>query len=172
MAYELRLERRVEFCETDAAGIVHFSNFFRFFEQAEHALLRSVGLGVHFRIEQGDLGFPRLASRCEFLRPARFEDLLEIHVWVARLGRTSVTYSATAACRGERLAQGETTAVACIYHETKDGVPQPLRAVELPAAFRERLQIAPYPPLVFRESVGATQTGETQPGGKDKGIRG
>lgn len=152
MAFELRLQRRVEFCETDAAGIVHFSNFFRYFEQAEHALLRSVGLGVHFRVEQGDLGFPRLSVRCEFLRPARFEDLLEIHVWVARMGRTSVTYNATAELRGERLAQAETTAVACLYHQVKDGVPQPLQAIALPEEFRRRLEAAPYPPLAFREA--------------------
>lgn len=38
--------RRVEFAETDAAGIVHFSSFFLYMEQAEHALFRSLGLSI------------------------------------------------------------------------------------------------------------------------------
>ena len=47
MAYEFKVRRRVEFSETDMAGIVHYSNFFRYMEAAEHAFFRSLGLSIH-----------------------------------------------------------------------------------------------------------------------------
>ena len=43
MAYEFKATRQVEFSETDMAGIMHFSNFFRFMETAEHGFYRSLG---------------------------------------------------------------------------------------------------------------------------------
>ena len=47
MSQVFKTERRVEFRDTDAAGIVHFSVFFAYMEQAEHEFLRSLGLSVH-----------------------------------------------------------------------------------------------------------------------------
>ncbi|HCE02754.1 MAG TPA: acyl-CoA thioesterase, partial [Acidobacteria bacterium] len=43
---EFRLTRRVQFYETDSAGIVHFSVFFRYMEEAEHAMWRAAGLSI------------------------------------------------------------------------------------------------------------------------------
>src|SRR5262245_24638607 len=67
-----RLRRRVQFYETDVAGIVHFSWFFRYMEEAEHALWRQAGLRIH--PDQSDIGWPRVAASFEFHRPLRFED--------------------------------------------------------------------------------------------------
>ena len=47
MACEFKLRRQVEFSDTDMAGIMHFSNFFRFMEAAEHAFFRSLGFSIH-----------------------------------------------------------------------------------------------------------------------------
>ena len=47
VAYEFKIVREVEFSDTDMAGIMHFSNFFRFMEAAEHAFFRSLGLSIH-----------------------------------------------------------------------------------------------------------------------------
>ena len=63
--------RRVQFSETDAAGIVHFSYFFRYFEDAEHALWREAGLSIH--PEQSPIGWPRVSASCEFHRALKFE---------------------------------------------------------------------------------------------------
>ena len=46
MPYEFKVQRRVEFSETDMAGIMHYSNFFRFMETAEHAFYRDLGHSV------------------------------------------------------------------------------------------------------------------------------
>ncbi len=67
MAYEFKAVRRVEFSDTDMAGIMHFSNFFRFMETAEHGFFRSLGLSViHDRSHPG-IGWPRVRAECEYL---------------------------------------------------------------------------------------------------------
>ncbi len=87
-----RTTHRVEFHETDMAGIVHFSNFFRFMECAEVEFLRTRGLSVALSWEGELIGFPRVSATCDYLKPARFEEVLDITVTVERLGGKSVTY--------------------------------------------------------------------------------
>ena len=84
--------RFVEFADTDMAGIMHFSAFFRFMEAAEHALLRSLGLSVFTEIGGEVITFPRVAASCDFSSPAKCEEVLEIDVTVERVGTKSVTY--------------------------------------------------------------------------------
>src|SRR5262250_1522446 len=88
-----RTRRRVEFGDTDMAGIVHFSNFFRFMESAEHAYLRACGMSVVSEWQGQKITFPRVNATCDFLRPIRFEDEIEVEVAVERIGRSSVQYS-------------------------------------------------------------------------------
>ena len=59
MAIEFSITRRVEFSETDLAGIMHFTNFYRWMEICEHEFLRSVGLSVDMEDENGRFGWPR-----------------------------------------------------------------------------------------------------------------
>ena len=84
--------RFVEFADTDMAGIMHFSAFFRYMEAAEHELLRSLGFSVYSEIDGDVVSFPRVAASCEFHSPARCEDVLDIDVTVRRVGTKSVTY--------------------------------------------------------------------------------
>jgi 4-hydroxybenzoyl-CoA thioesterase/acyl-CoA thioester hydrolase len=105
--------RRVEFSDTDAAGIMHFVAFFRMMEQAEHDLLRSVGLSVVIPDDQGHLSWPRVSAACDFQSVAHFEDVLEIEVRIARLGEKSVTYNHTFRCGEQTLATGQVIAVCC-----------------------------------------------------------
>ena len=90
MTDEFRTTRMVEFFETDMAGIMHFSNFFRFMESAEHAFYRSIGFSVDEAKSIG-LGWPRVKAECEYRHPLRFEDIVEIRVRVRRLGTRSIT---------------------------------------------------------------------------------
>lgn len=105
--------RRVEFADTDAAGIVHFSRFFVFMEWAEHEFLRSLGLSVHHHDDEGVISWPRVSARCDYRRPARFEDVLEFSLLIRRLGDRSVTYSFEISLGGQSIAMGEVTAVCC-----------------------------------------------------------
>ena len=70
--------RRVEFCHTDAGGIMHFSGYFEMMEQAEHELLRDAGLSVVMHRDGKTLSWPRVSAKCDYTKPARFEDMLEL----------------------------------------------------------------------------------------------
>ena len=91
--YEHRTERRIEFADTDMAGIVHFARFFVFMESAEHELLARLGTPVHFQHEGREVGWPRLAASCTYHSPARFGDVLAVRVRVLRKGTKSMTYA-------------------------------------------------------------------------------
>jgi YbgC/YbaW family acyl-CoA thioester hydrolase len=135
MTIPFRTTRRVEFCDTDLAGIVHFSNFFRYMESAEAEFLRSRGLSVAWRTPEGEkLGFPRVAAACDYFKPARFEDVLEIGLSV-KVGRKSVTYTHEFRRGGELLARGRITAVFCRH--LPDGR---FESIEVPADIRAKLQ--------------------------------
>ena len=65
MAYEYKIVREVEFSDTDMAGIMHFSNFFRFMEAAEHGFFRSLGLSISYDTS-GAAGLAARACRLRF----------------------------------------------------------------------------------------------------------
>ncbi len=82
MAAVFTTTRRVAFAETDMAGIVHFSQFFRYMEDAEHAFLRSRGLSVHATVDGRTISWPRVEAHCEYKRPLRFEDEVRISIHI------------------------------------------------------------------------------------------
>ena len=136
MSAEFRTRRRVEFVDTDMAGIVHFSNFFRYMEFAEMEFLRARGLTVAWREFGGErLSLPRVSASCDYLKPVQFEDVLEISVTLARLGRKSVTYAFEFTCRGAVVARGQVSAACC--RKTPDGR---LESVEIPDEVRAKLE--------------------------------
>jgi acyl-CoA thioester hydrolase len=108
-----RVSRIVEFGETDMAGIVHFANFFRYMESAECAFLRSLGLGVKIDWEGQALGFPRVSATCDYVSPARFEDVLDVDVSVLNIGGKSVTYGFEFTRAGKAIAKGKVASVCC-----------------------------------------------------------
>ncbi|MHB8972597.1 MAG: acyl-CoA thioesterase [Pirellulaceae bacterium] len=118
MAAAYRTRRRVQFRDTDAAGIMHFSTYFTCMEEAEHELLRSLGTSVVVPLdpdhrELGELSWPRVAAECQYVGSARFEDVLEIEVQVARIGSSSVTYHFRLSVDDREIAHGSLTSVCC-----------------------------------------------------------
>ena len=120
MANVFRTTRRIEFADTDMAGIVHFANFFRYMEAAEVEFLRARGLSVKLVWEGQSLGFPRVSASCDFLRPARFEDVLDVAVQVEKVGKKSVTYAFEFSLHGEVIARGKVSSVCCLVQENRD----------------------------------------------------
>jgi YbgC/YbaW family acyl-CoA thioester hydrolase len=137
MPSPFRTTRRVEFADTDMAGIVHFANFFRYMEAAEHAFLRACGLSVSLEWEGEHASFPRVSATCDYFRPARFQDVLEISVAVARLGSSSVAYGFEVFKGAEVIARGQITAVFCVFREGR------MEARAIPPGIRERLERGP-----------------------------
>lgn len=135
MAQSFLTTRRVEFRDTDAAGIVHFSVFFVYMEEAEHEMLRHLGMSVMHFDDEGKLSFPRVGARCDYQSAVKFEEVLDIEVSVVRLGHKSVTYEFTFSHEGKPVASGQTTTVCCRFAD--DGTPQ---SVPIPTWMVEKLQ--------------------------------
>jgi acyl-CoA thioester hydrolase len=126
-----RFQRRVDFCDTDVAGIVHFSNFFRYMEAAEVAFLRERGLNVSLEWLGDHLGFPRVSATCDYISPARFDDVLDIDVRLDKLGSKSVTYVFDISRADAVIARGKMTSVCCRVGSDHSIVP-----IEIPADIR------------------------------------
>lgn len=144
MAYEFKATRRVEFSETDMAGIVHFSNFFRYMETAEHGFYRSLGFSVILDQFDPPLGFPRVHASCDYKKPLRFEDLLEIHILVKekRSRVLSYLFRFTKLPKEEGgkpvlVATGLLTVV-CVTHG-----PGKMEAAPIPEELASRIEAAP-----------------------------
>lgn len=121
-------QRRVEFCETDMAGIVHFSNFYKWMEQTEHEFFRSLGLTIVKHCPDGStIGWPRVSANCRFESPARYEDLLRIRLFVQRIGVKSITYDVHFTIGDRAVARGSMKTVCCIVAPG-----QPLTSLEIP----------------------------------------
>jgi acyl-CoA thioester hydrolase len=133
MSNAFHTRRRVEFADTDMAGIAHFSNYFRWMEAAEVDYLHARGLSVRFVWEGQQVGFPRVAASCDYLKPVRFEDVLDIAVTVERVGTKSVTYAFEFAHDGVPVARGKVTSVCCRVREDRT-----IESVEIPMTLRER----------------------------------
>src|SRR5262245_66265766 len=99
---EYHLPRRVQFYETDAAGIVQFSCFFRYMEEAEHALWRAAGLSI--APPGAKIGFPRVAASFEFQRPLRFEQEFDVWIRIAAIGEKSINYTCVMTRDGNQVA--------------------------------------------------------------------
>jgi 4-hydroxybenzoyl-CoA thioesterase/acyl-CoA thioester hydrolase len=127
-------ERRVEFRDTDAAGIAHFSTFFTMMEQAEHAWLRELGYSVLMKRADHALSWPRVAAECSFESPLWFEEIVQLEGQIAKLGRTSVTYRFQFRCGDRSVAVGSITTVCCRVVHGK-----PPESVEIPPEIRSKL---------------------------------
>lgn len=130
-------ERRVEFCETDAAGIAHFSALCVYMEQAEHALFRSFGHSVYPQSDDSHPTWPRVHIELDFHAPARFEDVLSILIRIERLGTKSVSYLFEIKRDQTLVATGKVTNVCCI--RTTENGHEALKSVAIPESIRMQL---------------------------------
>ena len=120
--------RRVEFADTDMAGIIHFANYYHYMEEAEHTFFRSLGFSVMQPQPEGSvIGWPRVSASCSFEVPAYFEDELQVRLRIERVGAKSLNF-VIEFWRGEtRLAHGRLKTVCCLC-----GPRQPLKSIRIP----------------------------------------
>jgi 4-hydroxybenzoyl-CoA thioesterase/acyl-CoA thioester hydrolase len=119
-------QRRVEFRDTDAAGIVHFSAFFPMMEAAEHELLRSLGISIMDHGNPEQLTWPRVSASCDYQAAARFEDLLAIEVTIAKIGTSSIDFDFQFLREDQKIANGRITTVCCHLKPGKGLEKQPI----------------------------------------------
>jgi YbgC/YbaW family acyl-CoA thioester hydrolase len=128
-----RYARRVQFAETDLAGIVHFSWMFRYMEEAEHAAWRAAGLSIAG--PKAPFGWPRVAASFDYRSPLRFEDEFEVSVRLVEVGSRSLKYEHTLA-RGEVVIGSGRMTTVCV-RSAEDGS---MRAVGIPPEMVEQLR--------------------------------
>lgn len=129
-----QITRRVQFSETDMAGVMHFSNYLRWAEDAEHAFWRSLGMSVHQTQEDGSaISWPRVAVECQYAAPLRFEDEVELRVRVAEIGEKSLRFEIEFVLGRKRVATARTKAACCRVAGGQ------FRSVEIPPAIRAAL---------------------------------
>lgn len=158
MAHRFTFRRRVEFADTDVAGIMHFSNFFRFMEVTEHAFYRSLGFSVHpFQHGAADgpgpdpenpsppVGWPRVQASADFRLPLRFEEEVEVELLVEEIRNRTVRYyfqfwKNPDSAEDRVLAATGRFTVVCVRMDPET---RRMKAVAIPDGLREKLSVAP-----------------------------
>lgn len=128
------VDEPVRWSDVDAAGVVYFGAFVRFFEIAEEELFRAAGMPYGIVFDRFDCWLPRVKYTCEFRAPARLGEMLHVCAGVRRLGDKSLTLAFTIDRQdGQRVADCEIVLV-CVDRQTWKGktVPQGLRAALAP----------------------------------------
>ena len=88
--HKFTIEERVRWGDVDAAGIIFYGSYIRFFEIAETELFRAVGLPYGKIFDELNIWLPRVHLECDFHRAAKMDDLLEVGAYVARIGKSSL----------------------------------------------------------------------------------
>lgn len=145
MPSEFRILRTVEFGETDMAGIMHFSNFFRWMEACETAFYRSLDLPLISFVPGNIVGWPRVSASCDYKAPLRFNDTVEVRLLIKDLRTRAVIFvfqfrkvDAGGQVLPAVVAQGEIAAVCVTADASGQMVAQPI-----PPAVKARLEVAP-----------------------------
>jgi YbgC/YbaW family acyl-CoA thioester hydrolase len=141
MAYEFKAIRRVEFSDTDTAGIMHYSNFFRFMETAEHGFFRSLGLSIFKDKTHPEIGWPRVHAECDYNAPVTFEDQVEVQLLVSEKKSKALSYifnfHKITADSPVRVARGALTIVCVTLQNGK------MSACNIPAFIADKIEVAP-----------------------------
>jgi tol-pal system-associated acyl-CoA thioesterase len=121
---------RVYYEDTDSYGVVYYANYFRFLERARTEWLRALGFDQVDMTAQGH-GFVVRSVSGEYLKPAHFNDALEVRSTIASVSRVAIDF-AQRLYRGDTLLFDGLVRVICID-------PARGRPVSIPPALRARL---------------------------------
>lgn len=128
-------KRRVEFAETDAAGMVHFSVFFRYMEEAEHAIWRHAGMDIFASRDTNS--WPRISAKFDFKTPLRFQDEFEVRTEMGAVTRSTIQW-AHVLMRGDQVI-GNGTVTAVYVSKERDGS---IKSAAIPEEILSRLRSA------------------------------
>ena len=126
------LDIRVYYEDTDAAGVVFYANYLKFFERGRTEWLRRLGVNQSDLAAHDQRMFVVKNAQVQYVRPARFDDLLTIHSRITRLGRASIDFAQVAVKDGETLCES-TVEICCVDTRT-------FRPAGLPLSLRTLLQ--------------------------------
>jgi acyl-CoA thioester hydrolase len=87
---------RVYYEDTDTGGVVYYANYLKFFERARTEWLRALGFDQQKMADELGVRFIISRIECEYRRPARLDDVIEVDVRIARAGGASILFEQTA----------------------------------------------------------------------------
>lgn len=117
MSNEFTIQIRVRYCETDAMGCLHHSQFFNYFEQGRTEMLRAQG-GNYREIEEAGLFLVVVRLQCSYHAPARYDDLLNLVTRVENVSAVKIEHSYRL-LRGDQLLASATSTLACVDRDGK-----------------------------------------------------
>jgi acyl-CoA thioester hydrolase len=126
-----RSSLRVRYAETDQMGVAWHGNFLAWFEVGRTDLLRHTGT-TYRELEAKDVKLPVIEAHVRFLRPARYDDLLEIRTRIEAMSGARVSF----AYEVYRSGESQPLATATTAHAVIDSSG---RARRLPAEIRSLL---------------------------------
>lgn len=129
-----KTEYRVTWSDTDAAQVVHHSNYFRLFERAEEEFYEHLGLDFSQMVER--FWLPRIEVYCKYKAPSRFGDTLEIELSVDEVKRKTVKY----VFKIKKLKEGKTEILAEGYVVAVAADKEFGRAISIPVHIVEKLR--------------------------------
>lgn len=139
MPYEYHYRRLVHWQDTDLAGIIHYTNYFRYMDEAETEFYRSLGLDKLADSGREGVMCPRVSAHCDFIKRVTFGDELDVHLWISRKGRSSIVFSYSFKRGEEEVARGSVTAA--FAAKGSDGE---IKAAPIPERFDRLFEVAPY----------------------------
>ena len=134
-----QIEEYVRWEDIDAAGIINYQAYLRFFGLAEAEMLREAGLSYRFLFEVLGIWLPRVRVECNFHRPVKLDELLSVEAYSSRIGRTSLHIDFEVRRRrdpSEIVADGKYVLV-CVRQGTFTPVPVPDEIRDKLARFHE-----------------------------------
>jgi len=134
--WKYTIEERVRWGDVDAARIIFYGSYIRFFEIAETELFRAVGLSYGVMFDELDIWLPRVHLECDFHRVAQLDDLLALSVYVGPFGNTSLRMNF------EVRRKGELEVIADAHFVLAAVSRDSFKTVPIPVALRK--QLAPY----------------------------
>lgn len=144
MAFRHTLTDRVQFADTDMAGIVHFSNFFRYMERVEHDFFRALGMSIwdgHNEVSAEDrVGWPRVHASCDYKAPLHFEEVFTMELLVEEVRRKTLRYLVRFWKKDGTLSAEGRIIAACVQRDEATGR---MKAVDIPARIRDKIEPAP-----------------------------
>ena len=120
----------VRFGDVDHAGLVYYPRYFQYFHNAFEDLIAAGGVGYRRLLDERRLGCPTVNASCDYLRPLRWEDVVEIAVSVVKIGRSSAVLRYRGSLQGAQVCEAQVTVV-CTNLDTFRSEPWPadLRAI-------------------------------------------
>jgi acyl-CoA thioester hydrolase len=124
----------IRWVDTDTAQVMHYSNYFRYFEACEEEFYRSLGLDFKKIFEKYGIGLPRVEAHCIYKAPSKYGDEVEVELTAEEIAEKTIKYAFQVfLAEGHKLAADGYLKIIAVNHEWK--------AVQIPSEFAKVIRM-------------------------------